>query len=620
MVEMEYVCRTVEEVVEAFGVFHFGTFALDVETNNELRQDLLSLEAISLYDGETAIFININPGTLEYVRSFYKSFVNSSDNTVICHNITFDMRVLEKYNISLRKCEWFDTLVAMHLIDENKSDKRLKTLAAEILGHEVHTWDEVKSLSKDDPRYIKYSIMDSVYTFELAEYFTPQLKDQGLVKLFREIEMPFMRPLLDMELNGLFVDTNKLVDMSLKLGKEKTKLEQQMYKLLGIKHELQVNLLTGEVSTVSNINLNSSQVLQRILFDELGLDIVEKSKKTGKASTGKRTINALKNKHEFVAMLEKYKVCQKLLSSFSYDSLKEQIQNDGRVRPNYRDTGTVTGRLSCNNPNIQQLPKEHKLFPEINIRDCFIAPPGKSIITADYSQQELKIAAELSRDPAWIEILENDGDMHLINANNVFNLGIDKEKLFTSHPEYEDIKSKYKKERDKGKVFSFGILYGMGPHKLSKDFNVSMEEAEGMLVNYFSGFPVLKQAIENTHKQASEELYVSTMFGRRRHFQRNQWGKLDDKSLRQSFNFLIQSAGADIIRLAAIKCNELAAEHPEYGLIPIATVHDEIVFECCSNYVNDCSLLINDAFTSVKDLVSPLKCGIGYGASYGAAK
>lgn len=614
----KFICKEISEAAYAFSKFNFSVFSLDTETT-DLRQDKLEWTALSLYDGNIGIFIQINPGIVEYLKSYFNSFLNSKC-VVIAHNIVFDMRVLAKYNISLRQCEWFDTLVAVHLIDENKLDKRLKTLAVEFLGKEVTVWDDIKHLGVNDEKFIDYSINDSIYTFELAEYFIPQLKDQGLESLFRDIEMPFQRPLLDMELNGLLVDVDKLVNISKQLLNEKTKLEQDMYKMLGIKYELQVNLLTGEVTTVSNVNLNSSQVLQRILFEELGLDIIETSKKTGKASTGKRTISSLKNKHEFVALLEKYKVCQKLLSSFSYDSLKEFIQSDGRVRPNYRDTGTVTGRLSCNNPNIQQCPKESKYFPNINIRDCFIAPAGKVIATADYSQQELKIAAELCKDPAWLEVLDKDGDMHLINANNVFNLGIDKEKLFTSHPEYEDIKSKYKKDRDKGKVFSFGLLYGMGKHKLSKDFNVSLEEADGMLENYFKGFPELKKAIDNTHKQATEELRVTTMFGRCRHFQRNQWNKLDDKALRQSFNFLIQSAGADIIRLASINVYNLSLEYPEWNLKLIGTIHDELIMEIDEKYLDVSLPKINEAFVSVKELVSPLKCGIGYGASYGDAK
>jgi DNA polymerase-1 len=160
----------------------------------------------------------------------------------------------------------------------------------------------------------------------------------------------------------------------------------------------------------------------------------------------------------------------------------------------------------------------------------------------------------------------------------------------------------------------------MGKHKLSKDFNVSLEEADGMLENYFKGFPELKKAIDNTHKQATEELRVTTMFGRCRHFQRNQWNKLDDKALRQSFNFLIQSAGADIIRLASINVYNLSLEYPEWNLKLIGTIHDELIMEIDEKYLDVSLPKINEAFVSVKELVSPLKCGIGYGASYGDAK
>ena len=613
------ICKNIIEVVEAFNTFNFKVFSLDVETNDTVRYDVLKLTVISLYDGKNSIYIDINPGTLEYVRTYFKAFVNNPSNLVICHNITFDMKVLHKYNISLEDCEYFDTLVAVHLIDENLVDKRLKTLAKTILGKEVIYYDDIKG-DKDitNPKFIEYALNDTIFTYELAVIYKKLLFEQGMTKLFREIEMPFLKVLMHIEVNGILVDKEKIEETTKKLLQKKIDLECSMYDLLGIKYSLQTNLMTGDVVPISNINLNSNVDISHILFDTLELEIVETSKKTGKASTGKRTINTLKSKHEFVQLLDTYKLICKLLSSF-FEPLPEFIDSDGRVRPGYRDTGTVTGRLSSNNPNIQQLPKINKKFP-VNTRECFIVPTGKKIITVDYSQQELRIAAELTKDKALIEVLENDGDLHLINANNVFNLGIPKEHLFKSYPGFEKLKDEKKADRDKGKIFSFGIMYGMGKHKLSKDFNVSLEEAEVMLENYFKGFPEMKETIDEVHKSAEEDLYVTTLYGRRRHFQRNQWNKLDDKSLRQSFNFLIQSVGADLIRLSLIKVYDFAKKNPKYGILPIMTVHDELSVEVNEQYAAEVLGIIEQLMESCADFVVPLKAEGHLGNSYGEVK
>jgi DNA polymerase-1 len=243
------------------------------------------------------------------------------------------------------------------------------------------------------------------------------------------------------------------------------------------------------------------------------------------------------------------------------------------------------------------------------------------MIACDYSQQELRIMAQLSKDEKLIKIINEGGDLHLINANNVFSLGIPEEKLYSGHPEYNEVKDEYKNDRDKGKIFSFGVSYGMGEHKLSRDFKVTIDEAKELLKKFFDGFPGLKRSMDSTHAFAENSGFVVTYTGRRRRFGKNQWGYLDSKSLRQSFNFLIQSVGADLVRVACIKLDKLAEEHPEYDLKLIMTIHDEIVLECNERYSQEVATIACELMKScAKGFVCPLETEFGIGRSYSDAK
>lgn len=619
---MKLICKTVEEVAYAFSIFNFQTFSLDTETT-DLKYDKLQLEMITLHDGTTSIAIQCNPGTIEYIKTYFNAFVNG---TIICHNIVFDAKALHKYGINIKNLEWYDTMVAIHLIDENLMDKKLKSLAKSLLGAEVMLYEDIKDKSINNKVFIDYAINDAIYTYELAQLFTPQLKEQGLTKLFREIEMPFLKVLMDMEINGMLVDKEKLLSTLEELKKEKVNLEVKMYQELGVKYELQCNLLTGELIPVSKINLNSSQELSKILFDDLGLDTTEVSKKTGKKSTGKKTIEKLRDTNSFVKLLDKYRKVQKLITSF-YEPLPEFIDSDGRVRPNYRDIGTVTGRLSANNPNVQQLAKENKDIG-VNVRSCFIAPVGKKIITCDYSGQEIRVLAQVTQDPTLLKALNDGADLHLSTANTFFNLGIPAECLMETHPEFEHYKKKFKDERSKAKTITFGLAYGKSGYGFAQDFNITEEEGNAILERYFNQFPRVKEAMDECNKALNNQDYVQQLFGRRRRFSKVGGKKYDGtecffhvkKSYRQAFNFLIQSPSADMIRLASIATSKLIQEHPEWELKIIATVHDELCMECKEEYVEEASKLIKYAFEHVVNFDVPMLCEVNWGENYGNAK
>lgn len=597
-----------DELILELNNIDYSVLALDTETTS-LRYDTQELIGISVCDGNTAWFIEYPLCILVLNEIKDKGLV------ILGHNLPFDMKVLYKYNYNFFNKEWIDTMVMGHLINENTS-KGLKYYAKALLGKEdVLTWEEAHKLSKEE--FYQYAINDVIYTFELAEYFRPQLQEQQLLKLFRKIEMPFIKVMTKMELNGVLIDKKKMTDTQIELIEVIRDLQIEMLNELKVRYELQYDLL-GNISVISPINFNSSEQVGEILFGQMGLRPIETTD-SGKASVGKATIVAYKKEVKFVELLDKYKAAEKLLNAF-FAPMNNYIDSDGRIRPHYNDCGTATGRLSCSEPNLQQLPKENKALG-ISTRSCFIAPPGKRLIALDYSQQELRIMAQLCKDNNLIKIINEGGDIHLINANNVFSLGIAEEKLYSNHPDYNEIKDAYKKDRDKGKIFSFGVSYGMGEHKLSRDFKVSIEEAKVLLDKFFKGFPKLKQSMEETHRKAENNMYVSTYTGRRRRFEKNQWGKLDSKALRQSFNFLIQSIGADLIRVACIKLDRYAEENPKYDIKLIMTVHDEIVIECKEEYAELVAKECCDIMKScAKGFVCPLEAEYGIGNDYSEAK
>ena len=596
-------CKSVEELALAFSEFNFKVFSLDTETsglNSEdaLRYDKLKLDVITLYDGKESIYIECNPGTIEYTKTYFKSFLNNS-NLVICHNIVFDMKVLHKYNISLRDCEWFDTIVAYHLIDENDYNIGLKDLSTKFLNVNLTKYEDIQG-KKDSSniQFVDYAINDAIYTYELAMLFKSKLIEEDLINLFRGIEMPFMRPLLDMEINGILINDKKLLKISEKLDTQRKDLEIEILNTIGIKYGFQYNLLNNKTDLVCDISLDSNEDLADILFNKLGLEVIDKSEKTGKPSVGKFTLENLKGKHPVIELLLKYKQIQKMLSSFSYNSIYKFIDSDNCIRSNYKDTGTVTGRLSCNNMNLQQLPKEKKDIGA-NIREVFISGPGRKLIAADYSGQELRVAAQISQDEGLISAFNSGRDFHT------------------------ETSKKFNVSRAQAKIINFGILYGKGSFGFAKDFNTTEEEAQKIVDDYFNAFPKVKESIEITNKELDKQDYVTNMFGRRRRMpkiSKNGWTGHLRKDYRQAYNFKIQGASADMIRIAAYKCYLLGVNNPEWDLKTLATIHDECLYSVKEEYVSIASECIKECFETALSFSIPIISEVKSGDNYAECK
>jgi DNA polymerase I-like protein with 3'-5' exonuclease and polymerase domains len=273
---------------------------------------------------------------------------------------------------------------------------------------------------------------------------------------------------------------------------------------------------------------------------------------------------------------------------------------------------------NCNSPNLQQLPRPDK--DPYDTRSVFIVPEGKTMITCDYSGQELRVLTEITKEAVLIDTFNKGKDMHLSTANDFFDLGIPEEALYEGSPLHDEYKNRYKTERTQAKIINFGMAYGKGAFGFSKDFNIPEEEAQKILDKYFAALPGVKESIDRCHAMVRSHGYVTTMTGRRRRFQKNCMGYYPNGAYRQSFNFLIQGFSADMIRMAMIKVRQLGKEHPEWGLRTIACVHDEIVVEVKKEYTTDASQLIKHAMETAVEFCIPIIADVNNGDNYYDAK
>jgi DNA polymerase-1 len=615
------ILKTLEEV-ECFFKNFGKSFSVDTETTS-LKYTELEIEGISFCDGNKACYINLIDNHYQQdILQFLKTIFEGA-NTIVAHNIVYDMKVLHKYGISLEGKKIYDTMIADHLIDENRQHG-LKYLAETLLGKETTKYEEAEKAGHTSDIFYEYAINDAVWTWELCMMQQPIMKEQMLVWLFREIEMPFQFVLLDMEINGVLVDVDKVEQIREDLKKAIDNFILEMHSELGEKCSIQVDL-DNNMKVVPTLDFNSTVVLQDILFNRLGLEVVETTKK-GAKMTGKSTIQRYRKEVKFVELLEKYKIATKLLNSyFSPDGqILSNLEKDGRVRASILDFGTVTGRLSMRSPALQTLPKPNDNFP-VPSRSAFTAGPGRKMFTVDFSNQEGRVTAHLSGDKTYIRQLEEGWDAHLATANAAFNLGIPEEELSINHPNYKKHVKKHKTARTKAKSINFALPYGGTEFAISKAMGCSKEEALDAINKYYGKYSGIKQAMDKAKEELNKTGYLTTMFGRKRHFIKyyNKYTDREDypdKAYRQAFNFLVQSASADMMRKALIDTRTLFNEHPEWDAKILLTVHDEGVFSCKEEYLDEASDATKEVFEKCVKLIVRVISDVGKGDNYEESK
>lgn len=612
---MEKIIVTKKEDLNFFKFF--SVFAFDIETTGfDIRID--KIVAITISNNNKCYYIPLNHrydnniDIHDIQREIRELFYNAE--LVIAHNAKFDLKFMKRdFGINYHKLKIFDTMIAAFLIDENQR-VGLKTLVKKYLDEDSKEYTELFKEYKDYS-YVKikdgldYACNDSIWTYQLYLIFEKELTDQRLLKYMEKIEMEFLKIIIDIELRGVKIDT-KLLDYYLSLTYNRIQeLEEELYKRLGSTRQL---TLFG--TSIFDINLGSNAQMSNILFNKMKFPCILKTDKgSNKCDIEHYTLLHKQTKDDLFLKLIEHKKLKKLYDAYLIP-YKEKIIN-GRLYFEIIQHAVVTGRLSSRNPNIMQLPKP-KMYSihgiEVEIRKLFLPDSDMSMFAGDYSQEELRIAGVLSDDVNMASEFEKGFDMHLAAANRVFNLGLSDKELVDGSNEYKEAKKKFKKERDKAKAISFGLLFGKTSKGFAEDLGISETEANELVDGYFKAYPMLKKEIDKTNMQVRYKGYVEDLFGRRRRFIVNEKGYYDNRALRQAFNFRIQGSAASLLKFVCVKIQKDLGDMCDI----LFTVHDEIVLQS----KEDIRYSLKNIMENIVDLPIKLVSDINSGNNYEEAK
>ena len=574
------------------------SFAFDVETTSK-RPVWARLVGISFsFEDGNAFYLPLAhrylgvPEQLEFkaVCEKLKPILEDKSIKKCGHNIKYDLIVMSNEGIALDGVD-FDTMIASYLLNPSSRGHGLDALTMEYFGHKNLTYKEMtgtgsKEIGFDEvevDRATEYAAEDSDMTWRLKGKLQPQLKDSTL-KLYKEIELPLLEVLAEIELNGVYVDRKHLKKLSSKIDKQLLHLEKDIY------------VLADE-----EFNINSPKQLSVILFEKLKLPVVKKTK-TG-YSTDVSVLEQLAVEHKLPEQVLSYRQLAKLKSTY-VDALPGEIfENTGRVHTSFNQTVAATGRLSSSNPNLQNIPIRSDMGKEI--RKAFTAEGDNMLLSADYSQIELRILAHLSKDKALKNAFDKGEDVHARTAADIFGSSL----------EQVDENS-----RRMAKAVNFGIIYGLSAFGLSRQLNISRKNARDFIDQYFSLYSSVKDFMDNTIAEARECGYTLTMFNRRRYLPDL---KSDNRQVRESaeriaINSPIQGSAADLIKVAMIQVSK-NLKKIKLNSKMILQVHDELLFECPIQEKKEIESLVCKEMEGACTLSVPLVVDIGWGKNWNEA-
>ena len=514
----------------------------------------------------------------------------NSDIKIVGYDIKEELFFLLKNNFEVNNYE--DVMILEYLVDSNKGNYDITKVSEELLHLEIIDLKERFGKGKnkktffdlDEDIIVKYI---SQYVFAISELysiFVQKVKENNLYSLYENVEKPLVKILADMEKTGVKVDKNKILELNEEYSKLADEYEQRVYEI------------AGEV-----FNLNSPKQLGVILFDKMKLPVVKKTK-TG-YSTDVEVLEKLSEDYEIAEYILKYRSLNKLISTYLVGIL-DYIMEDARVRTSYKQMITATGRLSSVDPNLQNIPvrtQEGK-----NIRKVFVADKNKVFIDADYSQIELRVLAHLSKDLVMIDSFKNDLDIHYKTASEVFGVPIE---------EVTD------NQRRSAKAVNFGIVYGISDYGLSKDLNITRNEARQYIDGYLNTYPNIKNYMEEIVKIAKKDGYVTTILGRKRYIPEINSKNFNIRSFgeRIALNTPIQGSAADIIKLAMIKVYERLKEEKVNAKL-ILQIHDELIIECDEKEKDIVKNILKESMENVYKLDLPLKVDVCEGRNWYESK
>jgi DNA polymerase I len=508
-------------------------------------------------------------------------------------NIKYDIEVLANEGIQLNGAR-YDTMLESYVLDSVSSNHNMDALALKYLGWRTITYEEVAGKgSKQIPfnqvplaQASTYAAEDADVTLALHQVLWPRVQEQaGIKTVFEQIEMPLVTVLARIERNGVLIDPIKLEKQGKELEQRLLTLEQEAYLLAG-----------------NTFNINSPKQLQEILFEKLQLPVLQKTP-TGQASTADAVLQELALDFPLPKIIIEYRSLSKLISTYT-SRLVEQINPEtGRIHTSYHQAGTATGRLSSSNPNLQNIPI--RMLEGRRIRQAFIAKTGYRMISADYSQIELRLMAHLSKDAGLSQAFLNDLDIHIATAAEVAAVPL------------ADVTAEM---RRKAKAVNFGLIYGMSAFGLSKQLGIDQQSAKNYIERYFERYPGVKEYMESTRQQAREHGFVETCFGRRLYLPEIQSSQImrQKAAERAAINAPLQGSAADIIKLAMIEIDKWLQEE-QLDAKMIMQVHDELVFEAAEALVPRMIERIQQLMCSVVSLHVPLKVSVGVGENWDAA-
>ncbi len=511
----------------------------------------------------------------------------------IGQNIKFDMQVLANNDIRLAGIR-FDTMLASYVLNPSRQSHGLDALSQEHLNHRMISYADVTGSGKTQKNFseieidtaARYAAEDADATWLLYRRFKPQLAANQLEDLFYTVEMPLVQILAAMENHGVLLDSNLLAGLSTEFAGRMSSLEEQVFGLAGLR-----------------FNLNSPKQMGEVLFERMGLQTGKKTKgKTG-WSTDNEVLTALADEHEIVRLILDYRGVAKLKSTYS-DALPRLVNpRTGRVHTSYNQTVTNTGRLSSSDPNLQNIPirsEEGRL-----IRHAFIAPSGHVILSADYSQIELRVLAHVSGDKVFCHAFANDEDIHTRTAAEVFGL----------FPEMVTPEM-----RRQAKTINFGIIYGQGAFSLAKQLGIARKTADEFIAAYRERHNGAMAYLDSCIRQAEESGFVTTILGRRLPIPdiHSSNGNILAFARRNAINYPIQGSAADIIKAAMIRVDSRLREEQLQSRL-IMQVHDELVFEVPEQELLKMELLVKEEMEHAVETRVPLKVDISYGANWSEA-
>ena len=582
--------KELKELIRLAGTQKEICFDTETTSINPLESEIVAL-ALSWEKGSGYLvhFPGSREETLKLLE-IIRQVMENPDILKIGQNLKFDIQVLANYGIEVRG-PLFDTMIAHYLLEPDMRHN-MNYLSEVYLSYSpIHIESLIgeKGQSQKNMRAVPaelirdYAVEDADVTLQLKNYFEPMIRKEGLSDLASEIEMPLIRVLADMERNGVMLNPDDLKGYAAELREDIIRLEKEIYALAG-----------------TEFNISSPKQLGDILFLKLKIDDKARITKTKQFVTSEEILQRLTTRHPVVGKVLEYRGLRKLLSTY-VEALPQLISSKtGRIHTSYNQAVAATGRLSSNNPNLQNIPVKDERGREI--RKAFVPADGHIFFSADYSQIELRLMAHLSGDRSMIADFLSGNDIHASTASKIFGV---------------DIKDVTREMRSRAKTANFGIIYGISSFGLSERLTIGRKEAKELIDGYFSSYPGVKAYMEESIRKAREKGYVTTMFGRRRYVRdihsRNQ--VVRGNAERNAINAPLQGSAADIIKIAMVKIhNRLKAG--KYRSKMILQVHDELIFEVPDGELEKIKEMVLDEMSNAAKLVVPLKVDWGTGRNW----